>query len=82
MVNDLKEHYLGRTKGNRVYLEKLFAEIAGHIGDTFPEKLSILEQGAFDLGYAQQRQAFFERVDTKNDTETDTDTDASGEDEA
>ena len=82
MVNDLKEHYLGRTKGSRVYLEKLFAEIAGHIGDTFPEKLSILEQGAFDLGYAQQRQEFFERVDTKNDIEADTDTDASGEDEA
>lgn len=82
MVNDLKEHYLGRTKRSRVYLEKLFAEIAGHIGDTFPEKLSILEQGAFDLGYAQQRQAFFEHVDTKNDTEADTDTDESGEDEA
>lgn len=64
MINDLKEHYLGKmTAGSRVAMEKLFAEIAGHIGTAFPEHLSILEQGAFDLGYAQQRQAFFERAD-------------------
>ena len=44
-------------------MERTFAEIAEKIGESFPERFTILEQGAFDLGYAQQRQAFFTRVE-------------------
>lgn len=67
IVNDLKEHYLSNLSvGERIKMECLFAEIAGKIGTSFPERFTIFEQGAFDLGYAQQRQAFFM---SKNDFE-------------
>ena len=44
-------------------MERTFAEISEKIGTAFPERFTILEQGAFDLGYAQQRQAFFMRAE-------------------
>ena len=62
MINDLKEHYMGKlSTGEKIVMERLFAEIAEKVGTTFPEHFTIQEQGAFDLGYAQQRQAFFVR---------------------
>lgn len=74
MINDMKEHYLSKlSAGSRISMEQLFAEIAGHIGFTFPERFTILEQGAFDLGYAQQRQSFFERAEDKIDKDSGTD---------
>ena len=52
-------------------MDRLFAEIAGKIGTEFPERFTIQEQGAFDLGYSQQRQTFFTRDENskKNDSE-------------
>lgn len=62
MVNGLKEHYLNKMPaGSKIGMERTFAEISEKIGTAFPERFTILEQGAFDLGYAQQRQAFFMR---------------------
>lgn len=64
MVNGMKEHYLNKmSTGCKIGMERTFAEIAEKIGESFPERFTILEQGAFDLGYAQQRQAFFTRVE-------------------
>lgn len=64
MINDLKEHYMGKlSTGEKIVMERLFAEIAEKIGTAFPEHFTIQEQGAFDLGYAQQRQAFFTRLE-------------------
>lgn len=74
MINGLKEHYLGKlSTGEKIVMERLFAEIAGKIGTEFPERFTIQEQGAFDLGYSQQRQAFFTRDENskKNDSEKD-----------
>lgn len=76
MVNDLKEHYLSKlTIGGRISMEQLFAEIASNVGETFPEHFTVLEQGAFDLGYAQQRQAFFEHRDKENNLDATTEPD-------
>ncbi len=64
MVNGLKEHYLSKmSAGRKIEMERTFAEISEKIGTAFPERFTILEQGAFDLGYAQQRQAFFARAE-------------------
>ena len=64
MVNGMKEHYLNKmSTGCKIGMERTFAEIAEKIGESFPERFTILEQGAFDLGYAQQRQVFFTRVE-------------------
>ena len=72
MINDLKEHYLSKMpSGSRIMMERTFAEIAGEIGTAFPDKFDLAEQGAFDLGYAQQRQAFFTRSENNQEQDTD-----------
>ena len=81
IISDQKELYLGMVNdGTRVFFERLFAEIAGNIGTRFPVKFSKAEQGSFDLGFAQQHQAFYDkksendesnRSDAKSVEETD-----------
>ena len=67
MVTDYKEIYLGRISndGLRIFFEKTLGEISEKIGECFPEKFTIEDQGAFDMGYAQQHQAFYAK-DTEN----------------
>ncbi|MFA6847931.1 MAG: type I-C CRISPR-associated protein Cas8c/Csd1 [Lachnospiraceae bacterium] len=66
-VTDNKENYLAKldriNKGKRIMFERLFDDLAQKIGTSFPAKFSIAEQGAFDLGYAQQKQDFFKTHD-------------------
>ena len=38
-------------KGKKVFLEKQIEELSERIGDRYPEHLSMIEQGAFQLGY-------------------------------
>lgn len=71
MVTDYKEIYLGRisNEGLRIYFEKLLGEISEKIGERFPENFSIADQGAFDMGYAQQHQSFFSKGSNVENTE-------------
>lgn len=71
MVTDYKEIYLGRiwNEGLRIYFEEQLGKISEKIGESFPEKFSIEDQGAFDMGYAQQHQkyqSFFKKDDVNN----------------
>jgi hypothetical protein len=60
MVTNNKENYLGKLKsvGQRKSFIQLFGEVGEKIGSGFPEKFSVSDQGAFDLGFAQQKQEF------------------------
>ena len=42
-----------------VYLEKQLGELAGIIGTAYPDRLSLPQQGSFQLGYYQQKQAHY-----------------------
>ena len=66
LAADNKEIYLGRIKneGTRVFFEKLLGEISEKIGSQYPDKFSMTDMGAFDMGYAQQHQAFFSKKET------------------
>ena len=57
MVNDNKEHYLGKLKSRSMF-DKIFGEISNSLNGDIPAHFSIEEQAAFDLGYAQQRMVF------------------------
>ena len=60
----LKNHHLAKmdNKGRVVNLERLLAEIVGHLND-FPAHLDLHEQGRFAIGYYHQRQDFFTKKD-------------------
>lgn len=51
--------------GKRIALDKSIGELSDKLGETFPKQLMLAEQGAFQLGYYQQRQEFFKK---KTDT--------------
>ena len=57
MVNDNKEHYLGKLKSRSMF-DKIFGEISNSLNGDIPAHFSIEEQAAFDLGYAQQSMVF------------------------
>ena len=48
-------------EGLRVKLEKDFAEVMDKLGETFPPRLNLAQQGSFQLGYYHQRQFQFQK---------------------
>lgn len=66
ILNDYIKVYEDRLTDYRSVFEKNFGEISEQIGTYFPERLSVKEQGAFDLGFAQQKQAFYKKSNQAN----------------
>ena len=50
--------------GAKIYYEKLLTEIMGKL-ERFPARLSLEEQGKFDLGYYHQMQKRYEKKEEK-----------------
>ena len=62
LLNNLYQKHLRKMdKGAQVYFEKRVGELLTKIGDTIPMRLSIPEQGAFQLGYYHQKQKRYEK---------------------
>ena len=60
-------HLKKMATGSQVYYNKSISDLIGKIGMTFPQTLSLQEQGTFILGYYHQTQKRFEKKN--NDTE-------------
>lgn len=60
-------HLKKLATGSQVYYNKSISDLIGKIGMTFPQTLSLQEQGTFILGYYHQTQKRFEKKN--NDTE-------------
>lgn len=65
----LKNHHLAKmeSKGRVIFFERLLGEIIGKLED-FPSHLNIHDQGRFAIGYYHQRQQFFGKKETAEDT--------------
>ena len=62
--------YLNRLpESSKIYFTKLMSEISGKLCGEFPAQLTIDEQGAFDLGYAQQYHSFRMKKKENNNNE-------------
>lgn len=61
VLNNLCKMHLRKLDddGLRIYFEKLIGEIKGKFGEKYPLRLSLPEQGSFDLGYYHQTQKRF-----------------------
>lgn len=61
---DLSNHHQDKLddkdKGKKIHLQKLLGEVMGKVEGCFPNRLSVQDQGVFQLGYYHQRQKFFE----------------------
>ena len=70
LLDDYIKVYEDRLTNYKSVYEKKFGEISEKIGTYFPERLSVKEQGAFDLGFAQQKQSFYKKnEETSNEIE-------------
>ena len=65
LINLAQKHLAKLNEGQRIALDKSIGELSNKLGETFPKQLMLAEQGAFQLGYYQQRQEYFKK---KTDT--------------
>ena len=64
----LSQHHLGKLNtGSKIHREKNIQEICGKLNE-FPSHLSLRDQGLFAIGYYHQRQDFFTKRSSSNDT--------------
>lgn len=62
ILNNLYQKHLRKLdKGLQVFFEKQVSELLDVLGDSLPTRLSLPEQGAFQLGYYHQLQKRFEK---------------------
>ena len=64
----LAQNHMKKVK-RPVFFDKLVQEIVGELNQSFPERLTLKEQGNFIVGYYQQYQAFFEKTNKPSETE-------------
>ena len=57
ILNSLCQKHLRKLDGRlRVYYDKQIMELKGHLGESYPPRMTLAQQGSFDLGYYHQTQ--------------------------
>lgn len=56
LVNLAQKHLRKLSAGQRIYLEKQFTELSVRLDEPYPARMTLPEQGAFQLGYYHQTQ--------------------------
>lgn len=64
----LAQNHLNKVK-YPVYYNKLIGEIMDGLNGEFPETFRLMDQGRFDIGYYQQNQDLWKKVDRSEETE-------------
>lgn len=59
LINLSQKHLRKLDRGAHIFYNKQLTELTGKLGETFPDRLSLPQQGAFQLGYYHQTQARF-----------------------
>jgi len=66
ILNNLSQKHLRKLDvGSRTVLDRKISEILGILGESYPTRLSLPEQGSFYLGYYHQRQYRFTKKEDK-----------------
>lgn len=63
--NLCQKHLRKLESGSRIYLDKQISQIKSILGETYPIRLSLQEQGSFDLGYYHQKQYRYTKKEEK-----------------
>ena len=62
LVNLAQKHCRKLDAGTRIAVNRQMQEIMSHLGTSYPARLSLPEQGAFQIGYYHQMQDHFGRI--------------------
>ncbi len=60
-----KKHLRKLETGNRIYWEQQIMNLKGRMGEAYPVRFTLPEQGSFDLGYYHQLQARYTKKEDK-----------------
>ena len=61
LLNLSEKHRKKLTAGQRIYYEKQIMELLAVLGESFPTRLSLPQQGTFQLGYYHQTQERYQK---------------------
>lgn len=70
IVNKCSKYLDSLQPGVKIWYEKKIGELMDRLGSAYPDRLSIPEQGAFQLGYYHERQDLFKPHATNEDETT------------
>lgn len=65
LINLAQKHLKKLNVGLRTYYDKQITVLLGKIGEQFPARMNLPQQGAFQLGYYHQTQLRFEKKEEK-----------------
>ena len=66
LLNNLCQKHLRKLNtGSRIWYEKQIMAVTDVLGDEFPARLNLPQQGSFDLGYYHQTQKRYEKKEDK-----------------
>ena len=66
ILGNLSQKHLRKLEaGQRIYYEKQISALKGVLGESYPTRLSLPEQGSFDLGYYHQNQVRYTKKEDK-----------------
>lgn len=66
LVNLAQKHLKKLPEGQRIFYDKQLQSIMSKLGENYPTRLNLPQQGSFQLGYYHQTQARFEKKEEKN----------------
>ncbi len=65
LLNLAQQHLRKLDKGPRISYDKQLTELTAKLEETFPDRLSLPQQGSFQLGYYHQTQARYQKKEEK-----------------
>ena len=65
LVNLAQKHLKKLDGGLRTYYNKQLTALMAHLGECYPTRMNLPQQGAFQLGYYHQTQARYEKKEEK-----------------
>lgn len=65
LLNLAQKHLKKLDSGLRTYYDKQLAKLLSKLGEVYPARLNLPQQGSFQLGYYHQTQARFEKKEEK-----------------
>lgn len=67
VLNNLYQKHLRKMDApRRVYFDKQVSELKDVLGESYPARMTLAQQGAFDLGYYHQKQKRYTKKEEKN----------------
>ena len=65
LVNLAQKHLRKLDKGKKIFYDKQLTELMSKLGETYPNRMNLPQQGAFQLGYYHQTQYRFTKKEDK-----------------